>query len=88
MWLVLKNIKEVKQKDNNNMIERKIQRSRINPGFYLSYWEDGGAINKNRNTGVEVSFVILLRRKKTNHKKKKKRKRKRKEKAINLEAKL
>lgn len=64
MWLVLKNIKEVKQKDNNNMIGRKIQRSRINPGFYLSYWEDGGAINKNRNTGVEVSFIILLRRKK------------------------
>lgn len=48
-WLILNNINDLKPKDANeqqDVIGKKTQGSRINPGFYLNYWEDGSAIHK------------------------------------------
>ena len=49
MWLILKNVNDLKPKDSNeqqDVIGRKTQGSRINPGFYLNYCEDGSAIHE------------------------------------------
>lgn len=46
------------------MIGRKTQRSEINLRFHVSYQEDGNAIHKDRNAGVEASFFVLLGRRK------------------------
>lgn len=48
-WLILKNINDHKPKDTNeqqDVIGKKMQGSRTNPGFYLTYWEDGNAIHE------------------------------------------
>lgn len=63
-WLVLKEMEKLKPKDateGQDVTEKKIQWSNINLGLYLSY---GGTIHKNRNTGVEATFVILLGKRK------------------------
>ena len=60
----MKEIKKLKPKDateGQDVTEKKIQWFKINLGLYLSY---GGTIHKNRNTGVEVTFVILLGKRK------------------------